>query len=170
VKNKKLIYILIPLVLVVWGNIFYQLFGSAGGDDDEGEIPTDQKEIAREVKKDTFTIVADYRDPFLGKQTTVNTVSNTSPDNSVKKHQADKDKNKKEKKEEPVVSNFKWPQLVYSGLVINKKSSDIVGLLSVNSKQFLVRKGQLIEGLTIGNISSDSITIVMGENIKTLIK
>jgi len=160
---------LIPLVLVVWGNIFYQIFGIVSSDDDDQADDQNVGPVVKnEIKKDTFSIIADYRDPFLGRQSAIK--NPVVPDNGAKKQPSDNKKEKKEKKEEQVIPNLKWPQMVYSGLVINKKSSDVVGLLSVNSKQFLVRKGQMVEGLTVGNISSDSITIVMGENIKTLTK
>ena len=56
----------LPLVLLLWGMIFYKIF-YRGNDKStfEDRYKNDTKTKKKDTPKDTFGIVANYRDPFL---------------------------------------------------------------------------------------------------------
>ena len=67
-KNKKLTYILVPLVLIVWGLIIYRIFNTIHNTDDSPLLNTPIATINGEKNTllDTFSLQLNYRDPFLG--------------------------------------------------------------------------------------------------------
>ncbi len=68
-KNKKLTYFLVFIVLVVWGMIVYRIFESVGGNDDDNLQATSGKMVKEpyndfSIPKDTTHLLLNYRDPF----------------------------------------------------------------------------------------------------------
>ena len=68
-KNKKLTYFLIALVVFVWGLIFYKILVGVFDGNKNYVITNIQKKSVKDIiiTSDTFTIKANYRDPFLSK-------------------------------------------------------------------------------------------------------
>jgi flagellar basal body-associated protein FliL len=67
-KNKKSIYILLPIVLFIWGTVMYQFFSFSGIDHKTISESNGFKIKPLQLKeRDTFSINVNYRDPFLGK-------------------------------------------------------------------------------------------------------
>jgi hypothetical protein len=66
-KNKRLLYLLVPAVLLIWGIIFYQVQETLMGADTEEPpdrgLPQRKKEAV--ATPDTVILLANYRDPFL---------------------------------------------------------------------------------------------------------
>lgn len=125
-KNKKSIYVLLPLVLFIWGAILYQFFSFSSSED----VPTvtsngiSLKPI-KIVKRDSVAIHTNYRDPFLGKMY------------STEKLKSPKKKSRP-KKAEPLV----WPVIQYKGIVSDTKEKSRIFMLVINNKTHLMKKGQ----------------------------
>lgn len=66
-KKKKMMYILLPVVLGLWGVIFYKIFSSFGGDDykPSHSMSSIVKNDTNTFIPDTFNLINDYIDPFL---------------------------------------------------------------------------------------------------------
>src|SRR5436190_1487204 len=66
-KNKKIVYLLLVVVVLIWGIIFYRIFSAVGAPDNNTSNmnPTIEKS-ADKTEVDTFNIDGNYRDPFLG--------------------------------------------------------------------------------------------------------
>ena len=67
-KNKKLTSGLLMVVVLVWGLIFYKIFnaiGSSGKVAYNKSLDNDRKDTEM-TNRDTFNIINNYRDPFLG--------------------------------------------------------------------------------------------------------
>ncbi len=89
-QKKKNIYILLPIVILVWGFVFYQLYGYFFSTPSYANTEVKTVINIDEIKKDTFSIVADYRDPFLSQKRVqiVNhrVVTKTNGSKTKKKH------------------------------------------------------------------------------------
>ena len=127
-KSKKSIYILLPLVLLIWGVLIYQVFSFS--------IPTTPSIPEHNVviaplsninKNDTFNIKIAGRDPFLGKIVTL------KDSNLVKI--------KKRTKNIPAEDTILWPQIQYKGMVSDSKEKVNVYMVVIEGQTFLMKKG-----------------------------
>ena len=67
-KKQHRTYLLLAFVLLVWGIIGYRFVNAINpSKEDPQVITTNEKFVPKKIKKrEDFSIVADYRDPFLG--------------------------------------------------------------------------------------------------------
>lgn len=130
-KNKRSIYILLPVVLLIWGLVAYQFFSFATeapeAVDQAGVINFEPIQI-RSADSSAFSV--DYRDPFLGKMYNANMVKRTLK----KKHPVAKMPVKKE----PIV----FPKIAYKGIVSDTKDKMRVFMIIINGHTYLMRKGE----------------------------
>ncbi len=144
-KNKKLAYILLPVVLLVWGIVGYKLYVKFFAEEDAIVANT---EIVSEDKAnaitDHFEIENNYRDPFLGnavREAVVSTQPVTAP---LQRQTVVIPPVMK-----PVVY---WPAIKVGGLVNDKK---FMGIIS--GKSVLLDKGEQALGVTFIKSSKDSV-------------
>jgi len=129
-KNKKAIYILLPIVLFIWGTVAYQFFSFSDNDTDITDASHNFAVKPLKIKeRDTFTINVNYRDPFLGKMYAPNT------SHTVKHHTS----KKIAVPVEPVI----WPQIQYKGIVSDTKDKTRIFMLIINGKTCLMKKGEI---------------------------
>lgn len=151
-KNKKLVYILLPLTLVIWGGIIYQFFNF------RSEEPAP---VIRQMKTDASnlnqmeeeSLLLNYRDPFLStpaRSVSVSPVRSASPRTTTV--------------EDIPVEVPEWPEVEYKGLILPRAGSKEVGVVLINYKEKLVEAGDEIEGMVIQLLFPDSvITSLKGE-------
>jgi len=124
-KNKKLTYFLIFIVLVVWGMIIYRIFDAAGGDDDATAIASVKsvKEVYNDftIPRDTTKLLLNYRDPF-GLVKFKDTVGPP-----VVHHP----KSKVTLMSKPAMN---WGFIQYSGYIRNPSSKKLIALVSINGE------------------------------------
>lgn len=67
-KKQNKTYLLLAVVLGIWGIIGYKFFSAVNPDAPEiAQVTSDQVFVPKQMKeREVFSIVADYRDPFLG--------------------------------------------------------------------------------------------------------
>jgi len=154
-KSKKVTYALILSVAAVWGIIFYRVFQSAA-DDDEYTLPAALPTVNYDAlddftDKDTFSLVLNYPDPFLKGNTFKNDVP--SP---VSVNQADSRPFIPAKPSPPVIN---WSSIQYSGYVTSPTGRQIVSILFINNKEYMLLDGQEAEGLKILKNVKDSVRV-----------
>ena len=159
-KKKKIIYLLVPLVVIVWGFVFYQLSSSFLSTPNYAKKETLQKINIDEIKRDTFSIVANYRDPFLGTAT-----SSNRSNGSLTKKTSNKPKIKTEVKAEKP-----WPIITYKGMIKNNNSEKRVGIIKIDGKEYLVKEGDLLKDLKIIEISKQLIKVNFQKESKSITK
>ncbi len=133
-KGKKGLYILLPLVAVVWGAIIVQVVG-AFSDEDPVLANTNIDMTIAPVKtkeRDAFTLEAIERDPFLG--------TLYQPPKKVRK------KVSKPKVKKPALV---WPSIVYKGVVSGANSAQAIYLVEINGNDELMRLKQTIAEVTL---------------------
>lgn len=140
-KNKTSLYLLFPLVIVIWGLIIYKVSGAFG--DEIVALPAITPKVTEEVtriKKDTFSLLPIERDPFLGHYYK----KPTEP----KKHMA------------APPSDVQWPEISYLGLISETGKSTGVHILQVNGRQFLLEKGGVAEEIKIIGSRAGQVTLL----------
>ncbi|MDF1676543.1 MAG: hypothetical protein P1U44_12585 [Vicingaceae bacterium] len=159
-QKKKTIYILMPIVILVWGFVFYQLYGYFFSTPSYAN--TEEKTIINidEIKKDTFSIVANYRDPFLSQKRvqTVNyqVATKTNGTSKTKKHTP------------PTV--LKWPSIQYKGMIKNNNSERRVAIVNIDGKERIVKEGTTLNELKVVKIEKETITVSFQDEQKTINK
>ena len=142
---------MLPLVILVWSFVFYQLFSSFFGTPNYAKEEFQQEVNIAEIKKDTFLIVADYRDPFLGKKRKVSSSFSSSPSQG---NQPTRNIKAKQPKAEKV-----WPTILYKGMIKNNNSDRRVGILNVDGKEFLIKEDDTVKEVTIVSIGKNAVTV-----------
>jgi hypothetical protein len=152
-----MLYILLPLVLCIWGIIFYKIYNSMGS---SGKVI---KYIAAAGLNDTNAYIADtfsisnnYRDPFLSK--VVSAGKNIRTGNRPVLIKA-----------VPVRIDIKWPDIVYNG-VIKNRSSGKLALVKINGTSNLMTMGGAFSGVELLDIYNDSIKVDYKGELKVVVK
>lgn len=142
-KNKKITFLLIVLVTLIWGLIFYKIYSNfGGGKREEKFLPQSVVAVENAQGDSTFILSLDYPDPFLkglGQQT----------DNPI----LTEVKN-------PINSQVvRWPLIEYRGLMTNNSKNGSTGLLKVQNSNLLVKQGLVYSAIKIRTITKDSILL-----------
>jgi hypothetical protein len=154
-KNKKLLYLLIPLTVLIWGNIIYKIVATVNsGNEAQIQSIHQIENSAIENMNDTFLINPNYRDPFLGKmikkETDVTTTSIATPLKTVKNT--------------PVIST--WPAIVYLGIIKNQKSNKQLTLVQINGQSYSMKIGESVSEIELCKVCKDSIELKFGKEKK----
>ncbi|WP_407556479.1 hypothetical protein [Winogradskyella sp. 4-2091] len=151
-KNKTKTYILIAIVIAVWGTIGYKILN--GVSPNLAEITQDEFDVSfnpkTNIEIDTFSIENIERDPFLG----------------ILRNK----KNKTSTKLARLIKNEKdnSPLIVYSGLIRKQNSSGLVFIVNVNKNQYLLKKGQSADSVKLIKGNEKEITIRYRSKNKTI--
>jgi hypothetical protein len=160
-KNKKAIYILIPLNLFIWGFFAYRIYTSFNSTDEElveEQLPAFK---TQELKDSIdYVLKLNYPDPFLRDVATYRgnnapnaySTSNTTP--SVKPVAP----------KTPTNSIIKQvPEIKFLGLVKNTTSGITTALVSINGQTKLIKQNDVQEGITFKSVNRDSIVAKWGK-------
>ncbi len=131
-KNKKSIYILLPLVLGIWGLLIYNFFSYL--DPEEIVLPEDNFQISDEIKytePDTTTIDINHRDPFTGKM--------SSQSSEVGESKVTNGSSVKSNSDEPKIEET--INIQYKGIVSDVTDKVKVFMVIINGKTFLMKQG-----------------------------
>lgn len=151
-KNKKSIYILLPLVLLIWGAIGYQFFSSSDGET-INVAPTVYSGKPLQIKKtDTFSIKINERDPFSGK--------------IVKDERSNVVKQKSGHANRKIKEEIVWPQIKYKGIVADIKDRVKVYMLIIDGKTHLMKKGEKIDNLLLKDGDRDGVYLQYNNDTK----
>jgi hypothetical protein len=143
-KNKKLTYLLLPLVIIIWGTIFWKFFTGMGKKDDK--IFTPIVHLSNESLKeetDTIRLSFQYNDPFLHNLRENTVAKPTANENVVRKPNI-------------VVA---WPKVEYRGSVGKHSQSKYLGLIKLSGKENLISEGDVIENMRVLNVTPDSVEL-----------
>ena len=150
-KNKTKIYILLTLVLSIWGVIGHKIISAVNPASpeiiqqnfDTSFNPKTNTEI------DTFSIKPSERDPFLGTL-------------YIKKKSIQKKIKPKEL--------FVWLPIVYHGNISKQDSKTKVFIISIDNEQHLMTLGQVIKGVKLIRGNNSNIIVSYKGVRKTMTK
>lgn len=154
-KNKKNIYILLPIVLLIWGAVLYQFFTFTSGEQEQVQSTEVAIKPFKIKDKDTFKISINNRDPFLG--------GISSSENSTKvKKTITTNKTPKIKEE------MQWPEVSYKGIVSDNKEKVKVYMLIINGKTYLMKKGEQQEEVKLKDGDRETIYALYKGDLKVI--
>lgn len=149
-KNKTLTYILVVVVVGIWGIILYRIFDAVkSGDDSVAPAAIKQEKEAYNdfsIPKDTTKLMLNYRDPFgITKQKdTVAKAINLA-------HVA--------KVASPLKPAINWSFITYSGFIRNPASKKLIALVNINGQNLTLVEGETKNRVKLLRNLRDSIKI-----------
>jgi hypothetical protein len=163
-KNKKFIYLLIPINIAIWSYLSYSIYSGLKGDD----LP-ELGESNKKIKIDNvdnaakYELNLSYNDPFLreGEHTKKHSARNSSNSNG---NNIPKNPPQNTIKTPSVAVVKPQTEIKYLGLVKNNTTGISTALLTINGKSHLVKKGDVIAGISVKNISNETIDLMEGKS------
>ncbi|MGN6640577.1 MAG: hypothetical protein ACTHJ8_16820 [Mucilaginibacter sp.] len=151
-KNKKLTYLLIVLVLGLWGMIVYRIFNAVTANDDDN-IAQSVKPLKEALNdyamvKDTATLSLHYSDPFKAAQNIRKDTVAASHPRVVIRHNL-----------RPAPPAINWSVITYSGYIRNPGSKKLIALLNINGRSAALAEGETREQVKLLKNLRDSIKI-----------
>lgn len=150
---------MLPVVVLIWGAIFYKIYQSTNKDN-QAVMVTPHKIVENDgYQLDTFSLLDDYSDPFLKH---VRTSTPVSEKKGIVKKKEDKTRNE--------AKPIKWPNITYSGIVVNKNSKQELVMVMVDGTSHLMKKRETQSNVQLLEVTSDSILVSYGEEKKYIRK
>lgn len=147
-KNKALTYILLIVVAVIWYQVFLRIKSNVLQDEDNSFSAIQQHSGFQPVKKDTFLLNANYRDPFIGK---------------AKQEPKEFALTDFEPVQKPVKPQFVWPKINYYGWVRKTDSKNPLCIVNIDGMLLYLRKGEeIFDGIRILQVNRDFIRLKKG--------
>ncbi|OFY93715.1 MAG: hypothetical protein A3K10_17235 [Bacteroidetes bacterium RIFCSPLOWO2_12_FULL_31_6] len=150
---------MLPVVILVWGFVFYQLYTYFFSKPSIANQETTYRVNEDEIKRDTFSIVANYRDPFLGAKTSVT-------NEAIKTNNYTSNKTVTSSK----ITTDLWPSIEYHGMIKNNNSNKRVGIIKIDSKEFIVKEGDEKYDVKIIQIDKEEIKVRFQKESRTVTK
>ena len=158
-QSKKSIYLLVPLVIIVWGLIGYKIINYTRDDTAKSisaDVIPDKKSTTDTPLPDTLML--NYSDPFLKRGSTTRppeakpslifrTAFTATPLPKVK---------------------VQWPAISLRCIIQNKTTTYYTANIMINNKEYLLSKGGMAEDITITDIDNRSITLQLGTEKHTI--
>lgn len=148
-KDKKVKYILIGLVLLIWGVIVFKILHMVKPANDEVEssfMPVQKN--TRNTGIDSFMIIADYPDPFLKKYVQTYRKQSLATGNTKKSVLTKK-----------ASEAVKWPNLTYSGHASANSGNKSSVLIIIDGTGYIMKVNDVIKGVEMLAISKDSVKV-----------
>ncbi|MDX2173686.1 MAG: hypothetical protein SFY56_11245 [Bacteroidota bacterium] len=170
-KGKKGLYILIPLNIAIWGFFIYRFY-TAYNEVDEPVTTEKIGDFKIEELKDSvhYQLVLNYKDPFLKDVEKPKNNSNTNSNNNSASNNQNIAKVKIAVKTPTVAVIKPATDIKYLGLVKNNTTGQTTALVSINGKSHLVKKGDVVDGISVKNISNELIELMEGKNVLNISK
>lgn len=140
-RQKQKTYLLLALVVVVWGILGFRIVKTLSPDSDNEVMPTKVAAFSiPEIQNDSFAISANYRDPFLGTWAkTEKPKKKTTP--------------RKPQKQLPKI------QIVYSGSMAENGKKGRMYFVTIHGKQHIMKVNQTIENVRLLKGNKQVITV-----------
>lgn len=158
--NKYAPYVLGPMLLLVWGLVFYKIYQAVYGSETVYAIPNfEVLPVYETISQDSsYALLVDYVDPFLGRtvdgQRRTPTIARQRSIGVPRlvQHTAPTPK---------AVPLVPFPEVVYQGYQVLE--GDTIALLKVNGRFYpMARLGDVYQGVTVQVIYGDSIGLSFG--------
>ncbi len=142
-KKKNKTYVLLAIVLGIWGIIIFQFIGAFNPpSEEEVQAPSDQVFVPKKAKeRELFALALDYRDPFLG--TAV----------------APKKKTLKPKVSAPPKPVVPAKSIQYTGFIQQKNSKQKVFFVTVEGQQRMMKLNDTFQEVRLVKGTKSSIRV-----------
>lgn len=175
-KNKRLLYVLLPAVLAIWGLIFQRLWSAAEGGPEEAVMETvEPRPTARPVTSHAPPkLLLNYGDPFKGSTIKLSqSVDMTGPSsNPVPAVGSSQTPSLNFPVAAPAIPAppVVWPSLKYLGSINNTRQDTQIALLVIEDKETMLKAGDNRQGVMLTKIFRDSVQVVFKGKKKAIIR
>jgi hypothetical protein len=159
-KGKTTTYILLALVISIWGFVGYSIFKSDETftikESDNTEYISKERSIL-----DTLKLDLTYSDPFIDRKVLFNAEKNNRPINK----NASFNRRLNLPKKKVVVEKkafINWPSIKYAGTV-----NESLGLVMFNGRKIFIKKEDVYDDVHFLNFDSDSLRIKFKEKLRS---
>ena len=144
-KNKRIVFILLPVTLLIWVIIGYRIYSSLNKEPTFQEIIAGKKSPPENnISIENFAIVGNYIDPFLkGNVAKNNGRGKTAIIPSPQKG-----------------TTAQWPTIKYGGLIRKQQSNRQFAMISINGKDRIMKVNDCLEEVCLNKIYNDSIEMI----------
>jgi hypothetical protein len=156
-KNKKAIVLLLVLTGIIWGLIVYRVIITLSGNT-ISITRSDKQEIVKSdtAKIDTFSLVKDYRDPFLEYTPERISKSISVPSKPKPPHTPQ------------IVSPF--PQASFLGRIQNQALKKRIAIMMIKGRIKSMVEGENYDGLTLLKVMGDSVILSFNKEKRIITK
>lgn len=155
-KNKALTYVLLLVVGLIWYQVFHRVSDNFFAENTEIPEPISANQGDFSMERDTFSLQANYRDPFVEERGV--TPIEQAPVRVTPPPQP-----------RPVKVKPAWPPITYFGQVRKTESKNPLAILKVDGMQLMLRKGdEVFNDIFLKEIWRDSIQLTMKKEKKTI--
>ena len=153
-KNKKQIWILGPLVLLVWGMIGYRVFNALKGNSETYPVYQAPPSVqgSDSTQSNAYSLIKNYPDPFLKKER--RSVSGIST-----KTNSSRAKVKTRVTKTVVPIPLRWPVVNYKGSIERRSTSSILYVLEIEGINYFLSKGDEENDLKLLEVYEDSVKV-----------
>ncbi len=173
-KNKKLTYVLLPFVGLIWILVFIRIFNFHSTEETITLTDSKTKEQGKvELELTNYVLMANYPDPFLKRKRNPRSnnlsLASGSSKNTFDSKQGDELRKNIKSNEMEVKAQkdtINWPILKYKGVIINKKNQKRVGLIYYEGKEKICNLLDSIVQFQVASFNNDSLIIKFGDQHK----
>ncbi|MBA7543585.1 hypothetical protein ES705_35916 [subsurface metagenome] len=152
-KNRKLLYILIPASVIIWGAIAINIINNLRRSTDykqENYLPF--SESSSDSVEEGYTLIADYPDPFRPQYT-------SSPVSIAQKNEKTQVRNTRTDRRNPIQRRrIVWPNIEYLGVIINEDQR--VALLKIDNSNTIMQAGDVSRQIKLKKMYNDSVQLI----------
>lgn len=161
-KNRKLLYILIPATVIVWGAIALSIISNmkkSGDSVQENYLPF--SESSSDSIEEGYSLLADYPDPFKPQYKRLSV-------NKAQKTEKKQVNNTRISRRRAQRSRIIWPHVEYLGVIMNKDQRLV--LLKIENSNIIMQTGDQRKQITLKKMYNDSVRLIYKDEEKVFHK
>ncbi|RZJ94936.1 MAG: hypothetical protein EOO60_01815 [Hymenobacter sp.] len=178
-NSKRSVYLLVPLVLLVWGLIGWRIWAAANDSTSEAEqLPT----VALRAKPTTVRhqpkLLLAYDDPFkpgpshstpslVGSLPAVGTLPNAATSG---RSAASLNFAVRPAVPTVAIASVPWPQIRYLGVIAHAGGSAQVALLAIDNQEFVIKASKSERGVQVLKLFRDSVQLGFSGQKKSFVR
>ena len=181
-KNKRLVYLLLPLVLVVWGLIAQRIWSAATDSAPDsptvtgGNAPVATRTAGRNQRPALLLTYADPFKPLLTAKTPGLTTAVPQQNSARTTAMAFAPVPFARRNTQPLTPTTSlpvatlpvvWPQVKYLGLIKSTKENNQIALLSIDNQESIIKVGQSNQGVQLVKLFRDSVQLSFNKQKKS---
>jgi len=161
-KSKITVSILIIATAAIWGIVIFKIYNTVSSKSITKAVEYTFESDSSQRQIDTFSLVLNYKDPFLKFANSYNTNLTTLHHSSTIK----------EKKVviQPIKNETPFPNFLFLGAVKNQKKNVSFVYVQINNEAKTMRIGDSYEGILLKKIFKDSIEVMYLNKLKVIKK
>ena len=173
IKNKKINYLLLPIVVLIWGMAIFRLLGGKDIDENMGNNGPALDLMKGGEDRDTFQLILNYRDPFLSQPTRKTPVLSSVGRISYSRSQRTSPSAKNNIQIGNIVQkggNMELPEIRYLGAARQSSSPKLTGILMLDGFSYRVVSGDSLKGFHLLEVQIDQVKLTYRDSIWIVFK